>query len=151
METTLLIIKPDAVQRGLMGRILCRIEEKGLKILGLRMQLLSRQRAEHLYEPHKNKAFFERLVHFITSGPLVSVVVGGEDAIRQIRHMMGATDCREAAPGTIRGDYGLSIQNNLVHGSDSWESAQREIPIFFTEDEVLSYEKPEESWVYAGE
>lgn len=150
-ERTLVMIKPDAVHRGYIGKILNRFEDKGLKITALKLVQLSKSKAEELYAPHKGKPFFPGLVSFITGGPLVAMVIEGPSVIAQIRKLMGATDCAEAEPGTIRGDYGLSLQNNLIHGSDSSESAKREIPIFFQENEMLRYSRAGESLTYPSE
>lgn len=146
-ERTLAIIKPDAVQRGLIGKILSRFEERGLKIAASKFVHLSMQKAEELYAPHKGKGFYESLTKFITSGPVMALVLEGPQVIKQVRTMMGSTNCLEAQPGTIRGDFGLSIQNNLIHGSDSPENAKREIAVFFTQQDICEYSKAEEEWV----
>jgi len=130
-ETTLLIVKPDAVRRGLVGEILSRIERKGLRIDAIRTQRVDRDLAERHYAEHRDKDFFDELVQFITSGEVVVAKVSGPDAISVLRAIMGATDPVKAAPGTIRGDYGTVITHNLVHGSDSPESASRELALFF--------------------
>ena len=148
LERTLVLIKPDAVKRRLIGRILQRFEDKGLKIVAMKMLWLDRQLAQQHYAVHKDKPFFESLVQFITSGPLVALVLEGPDAIQQVRTMLGATDCKRAAPGTIRFDYGLSVQYNMVHASDSPETAQREIAIFFSQKEIYSYKLPTEDLIY---
>jgi nucleoside-diphosphate kinase len=132
-ETTLLIVKPDAVRRGLVGEILGRIERKGLKIDAIRTERLDRDLAERQYAEHRDKSFFHELVDFITSGDVVVAKISGPDAISVLRAIMGATDPVKAAPGTIRGDYGTLITHNLVHGSDSPQSAQRELGLFFPE------------------
>ena len=147
MERTLVLLKPDAVQRRLVGRIISRFEDKGLKIVGMKLMQVTRQLAERHYAEHREKPFFSELVSFITSSPVVAMVVEGPDAISEVRRLMGKTDPREAAPGTIRGDYGLSITQNLVHGSDSPESAAREIPIFFSEGEIFDYSMADEPWL----
>jgi nucleoside-diphosphate kinase len=133
-ESTLLIVKPDAVRRGLVGEILSRIERKGLRIEAMRSMRMDRGLAEHHYAEHAEKPFFEDLVEFITSGEVVVAKVTGPDAIATLRAIMGATDPADADPGTIRGDYGNEITQNLVHGSDSPASAQRELELFFPED-----------------
>lgn len=148
MEKTLVLIKPDAVQRGLVGRIVSRIEDKGLRIVGMKFLLVSDERARNLYAFHEGKSFFQSLVQFIASSPLVAMVVEGENAITQVRTMMGATDPQDAHPGTVRGDYGQFIQYNLIHGSDSAESAIREIKVFFDEQELVPYERSVEEWIY---
>jgi len=147
MERTLVLLKPDAVQRRLVGRIISRFEDKGLKIVGMKLMQVTRELAERHYAEHREKPFFSELVSFITSSPIVAMVVEGPGAIDEVRRLMGKTDPREAAPGTIRGDYGLSITQNLVHGSDSPESAAREIPIFFSEGELLDYSMADEPWL----
>jgi len=147
MERTLVLLKPDAVQRRLVGRIISRFEDKGLKIVGMKLMQVTRELAERHYAEHREKPFFSELVSFITSSPIVAMVVEGPGAIDEVRRLMGKTDPREAAPGTIRGDYGLSITQNLVHGSDSPESAAREIPIFFSEGELFDYSMADEPWL----
>ena len=137
MERTLIILKPDAVQRGLCGEILTRFEKKGLQIVGAKFIRIPQQLAETHYEPHKGKPFYEGLVNFITSGPVVAMVLEGENAILEWRKMMGATNPKDAAPGTIRGDFATILDENVAHGSDAPETAEREIGIFFTEDELL--------------
>ena len=132
-ESTLLIIKPDAVRRGLVGEILSRLERKGLRIEDLRMMRIDRDLADHHYSEHSEKPFFGELVDFITSGKVIVAKVSGRDAISVMRTIMGATDPSKAGPGTIRGDYGTVITENLVHGSDSSESAARELALFFPE------------------
>ena len=130
-EETLVICKPDAVRRGLVGEILSRVERKGLRLAEMRMMGIDRDLAERHYAEHQEKPFFGELVSFITSGPVVVARVVGEDAVAVVRTLMGATNPVEAAPGTIRGDYGLVITENLVHGSDGPESAKRELDLFF--------------------
>jgi len=137
MEKTLVLVKPDGVQKGVIGDIINRFERRGLKIVGLKMMHLTRELAGKHYAEHEGKPFYNELVDFITSGPLVAMVVAGENAIKAVRAMMGATNPLEAAPGTIRGDYALNIGNNIVHGSDSPESAAREISIFFDSSEIF--------------
>ncbi len=131
VESTLLIVKPDAVRRGLVGEVLARIERKGLRIREMRMMRIDRELAEEHYGEHRGKPFFEELVDFITSGDVVVARVEGEQAISVLRTLMGPTDPAQAPPGTIRGDLGLRITENLVHGSDSPESAERELKLFF--------------------
>jgi len=147
MERTLVLLKPDAVQRRLIGRIISRIEEKGLKILGLKMIRVSRELAEKHYAEHREKPFYPELVSFITSAPVVAMVVEGPKAVDTVRKMMGKTNPLEAEPGTIRGDFGLSVTMNLIHGSDSQASAAREIALFFREDEILSYTTADSAWL----
>lgn len=131
LQKTLVIIKPDAVRRGLTGEIIKRIEAKGLNIEDMKMMHIKRELAEKHYEEHKDKPFFESLVDFITSGKVVVMIVSGPEAVRIIRTMMGPTNPAEAPPGTIRGDFGIETQENIIHGSDSVKSAEREISLFF--------------------
>lgn len=147
MERTLVLIKPDAVQRGLVGEILSRLERRGLKLVALRLRQLDQALAREHYAEHEGKPFLEGLVRFITSGPLVAAVLEGPNAVAVVRSVMGPTDPQQAPPGTIRGDYGLFIQNNLIHGSDSPESARREIALFFGEREIVSWERDIDRWV----
>ena len=131
MDRTLILVKPDAFARNLTGEIIARFERKGLRIAALRHMTLDRATAELHYAEHQGKPFFEELVSFITSGPLVALVLEGKDAVTAARQVIGATNPLEAAPGSIRGEFGLEVQTNLVHGSDSAESAAREIGLFF--------------------
>ena len=147
MERTLILLKPDAVQRGLIGRILTRFEEKGLKVVGLKLMQMSQELAAKHYEQHKERPFYPGLVRFMTSAPIVAVVLQGIGAIAVARRMMGATFGFDAEPGTIRGDFGVSRSFNLIHGSDSPEAAAREVALFFPEG-VLEYELDALSWVY---
>ncbi len=147
MERTLVLLKPDAVQRRLIGRIISRIEDKGLKIVGLKMIRVPRELAEKHYAEHREKPFYPELVSFITSAPVVAMVVEGPKAVETVRKMMGKTNPLEAEPGTIRGDFGLSVTMNLIHGSDSQASAAREIALFFREDEILSYNTADSAWL----
>jgi len=137
VEKTLVIIKPDAVESGLVGQIVARFEARGFTIGGLKLTTLDRQTAEKNYAVHKGKPFYEPLIDFITSGPVVLMVLEGEEAVSVVRKMMGATFCTEAEPGTIRGDFGLGQTRNIIHGSDSLETAQREIALFFSEEELV--------------
>ncbi len=134
-QKTLVIIKPGGIQKNIIGEIISRIEKKGLKILNMKMMKLSRELAEKHYEEHRNKPFFKSLVNFITSAPIIVMIVEGEDVISIFRFMMGPTDPKNAAPGTIRGDYGTDIERNIIHGSDSIESAKREVDLFFPEEQ----------------
>jgi nucleoside-diphosphate kinase len=138
MERSLVLIKPDAMQRSLAGVIIARLEKRGLKIIAMKLLKMDRALAERHYAVHKDKAFFNDLVEFITSTPIIAAVFEGERAIEAIRQTMGATDPLKAAPGSVRGDFGLDIQQNLVHGSDSPENAEREINLFFSPGEILS-------------
>lgn len=137
MEKTLVLVKPDGVAKGLTGEIIARFERRGLTVAALKMQRLTRAKAETHYAEHKERPFFGDLIAFITSGPLVAMVVAGENAIKAVRAMMGPTNPADAAPGTIRGDFALNLQKNIIHGSDSPASAAREIPIFFADDEIV--------------
>lgn len=148
MERTLVILKPDAVQRGLVGRILSRFEAKGLKIVALKMKQLDRALAGRLYAPHKHRDFFKPLVRFVTSGPAVLLVLEGKGAVAVVRKMAGATFGSAAEPGTIRGDFGVSNRLNLIHGSDSPEGAEREIALFFTARELIDWQPAALPWLY---
>lgn len=148
MERTVVLLKPDAVQRGLVGRLLARFEEKGLKIVALKMAVLSRALAERHYAPHKGKDFYEPLIRFVTSGPMVLAVLEGKGAVAVVRKMMGATFGSSAEPGTLRGDFGISNRFNLVHGSDSSETAARELALFFKPEELLDWQPAAWPWIY---
>ena len=148
METTLIILKPDAVQRGLMGRIITRFEDKGLQVIGCKMMKISPDLAATHYEAHKSRPFYAGLVTFMTSSPVLVMAIRGNEAITICRKMMGATFGSKAEPGTIRGDFGVSNSFNLIHGSDSAEAAEREIGLFFKDDEVLSFTRQIDTWVY---
>lgn len=147
-QQTFLMVKPDAFQRGLVGEVVSRVEERGLKIAAMKVLTPSQEQGEKHYAEHEDKPFYDDLVDFITSGPAVPMVVEGDDAIDIVRTMIGATDPAEASPGTIRGDYALDIGRNCVHAADSPESAEREISIYFDEDEIEEYERIDETWVY---
>ncbi len=147
LEKTLVLIKPDSIQRGLAGRLIARFEDKGLRLVGTRLLHMDAARAARLYEPHVGKPFYDGLVKYMTSGPIMALCVEGYDAIGQVRTLMGATDPSKAAPGTIRGDWGQRLDNNCVHGSDSLESAARELPIFFEAHELCDYEANFTRWV----
>jgi nucleoside-diphosphate kinase len=142
------MIKPDGVQRDIIGEIITRFERKGLKLAGMKLMLVSRELAEKHYGEHVGKPFYEKLVAYITSGPVVPMVIEGEGAVSVIRKMLGATDPKNSDLGTIRGDYGIQIGRNVVHGSDSLESAAREIALWFSHEEQLAYEKASDKWVY---
>ncbi|MEL6498156.1 MAG: nucleoside-diphosphate kinase [Planctomycetota bacterium] len=148
METTLIILKPDAVQRGLMGQIIGRFEAKGLQIVGAKLSMISQDTAATHYQDHKGKPFYDGLVSFMTSSPVLIMAVRGNNAIAVSRKMMGATFGSNAEPGTIRGDFGVSNSFNLIHGSDSPEAAERELGIFFGPGEVLDFDRPINTWVY---
>ena len=147
MERSLVLIKPDAVQRGLAGAIISRLEQRGLKIVAMKMLHMDKALAERHYAIHKDKPFFKDLVAFITSSPIIAAVFEGERAVEIIRQTMGATDPLKAAAGSIRGDLGLDLQQNLVHGSDSAENAAKEISIFFKPEEIMSYTKDMDKWI----
>jgi nucleoside-diphosphate kinase len=146
METTFLMVKPDGVQRQLVGEIISRFERKGFQMIGGKMMVISTELAEKHYGEHKGKPFFNDLVNFITSGPVFAMIWKGEDVVATARQMMGATDPKNAAPGTIRGDYGAIIRKNIIHGSDSLKSAEREINLFFNESERVEYERVLDKW-----
>jgi nucleoside-diphosphate kinase len=148
MERSLIILKPDAVQRGLVGEIITRFERKGIQIAGLKFMRIAQQLAETHYEPHKGKPFYPGLVKFMTSSPVVVMALQGKDVINISRKMMGATFGSKAEPGTIRGDYGVSNSFNLIHGSDSPESAARELKLFFKPEELLDWTPASQGWVY---
>lgn len=147
MERTFVMVKPDGVGRGLVGECIGRFERRGLKLVALKMQQLTRDLAQRHYAEHEGKPFYEGLIAFITSGPTVQMVLEGRDAVAQVRKMNGATNCLDAAVGTIRGDLGLSNQKNIIHASDSLETAEREIALYFTESELVSYTLPHEAWL----
>lgn len=148
MERTFVMVKPDGVQRGLTGEIIRRFERRGYKLVGLKMLLIPVELAETHYGEHREKAFFRGLVDFITSGPVAAMVWEGKNIVAAARDMLGATDPQKALPGTIRGTYGIDIGRNVVHGSDSIESAVREIGIFFKEEEIVPYELTLDEWIY---
>ncbi len=148
METSLIILKPDAVQRGLMGRIITRFEDKGLQIVGARMMTISRELAAQHYKDHLGKGFYDGLVRFMTSSPVLVLAVRGVGAIAMCRKMMGATFGSKAEPGTIRGDFGVSNSFNLIHGSDSPQAAERELALFFGTGEVQNWKRAGEPWIY---
>ena len=147
VERTLILIKPDAVQRSLTGEILGRFEKRGLKIVGAKLTQVERSLAEEHYAEHVGKPFLAGLLDFITSSPLLALVFEGERAIELARQTMGATDPGKAAPGSIRADFGLSVGMNLVHGSDGPESAAREIALWFDESELIDYRQATEQWL----
>lgn len=150
MERTLIIIKPDAVQRGLVGEIVRRFEQRGLRIIGMKFIWMDRDLAERHYAVHKGKNFYESLVSYITSGPVVVMALEGPDAVLAARNTMGVTKCSEAAPGTIRGDLGLEIGRNLVHGSDAVETGQQEVALFFQPEELVSWSRDTDRWIFEG-
>jgi nucleoside-diphosphate kinase len=144
---TLILVKPDAVHRGLIGQILARFEARGLAVVGLKLIHLDTARAGKLYEPHVGRPFYDGLVSYMTSGPIVAIALEGHDVITVARKMMGATKPTEAEPGTIRGDFAQRIDFNIVHGSDSPESAARELPIFFGQGEIVAHDPSFSLWV----
>ena len=148
MEKSLVLIKPDALQRGLAGEIISRMEKKGLKIVAMKMLRMDRNLAERHYAIHKGKDFFDDLVNFITSGPVIAIIFQSKNAVEIIRQMMGATDPAKAYGGTIRGDFGIDVGHNLVHGSDSTQTASEEMDLFFSVDEVLNYDRDLDTWIY---
>ena len=147
MERSLVLIKPDGVQRGLIGEIITRLEKKGLIIAGAKLIHMSSDLAERHYSEHKGKPFFKDLVDFITSGPVLAMVWEGKSAVTAVRTIMGATNPLYSMPGTIRGDYGLDIEKNIMHSSDSPESASQEISLFFSAGEILTYPKSGQEWI----
>ncbi|TMB67449.1 MAG: nucleoside-diphosphate kinase [Chloroflexi bacterium] len=147
-ERTLVLVKPDAMQRGLAGEIISRLERRGLRIAATRLLQIDRNLAAQHYVEHTGKPFYETLVGFITACPIIAAVLEGPNAVELVRATMGATDPRKAAPGTIRGDYGLNITQNLIHGSDSVESASREIALFFDKHDIQSYPRDIERWLF---
>jgi len=136
IERTLILVKPDGVRRGLVGEVISRFERRGFKIVGLKMLKLTRQEAEELYAPHRGREFFEGLIRFMTSGPIVAMVIEGECAVKIARVMVGATRPGEADPGTIRGDFSLDTRENVVHASDSPQNAERELEVIFSPEEI---------------
>ncbi len=148
MERTLVIIKPDGVQRGLIGTIIGRLEARGLKLVGMKLMQIDRALAERHYAVHQGKPFYEGLLDYITSGPVVVAVLEGPGAIELVRQTMGATRPAAAQPGTIRADYAIDVGRNLVHGSDSPETARFEIGLFFREDELISWQRDVDRWIY---
>jgi nucleoside-diphosphate kinase len=148
MERTLVLIKPDAMQRGLAGEIISRLERRGLRIAGLRLFRMEEALARRHYAEHEGKPFFEGLIEYITACPIVAVVVEGTGAVDTVRKTMGATNPANAEPGTIRGDLGLETGRNLIHGSDSLESARREIALFFPDADLHSYQRDTDRWIF---
>ena len=146
-DRTLVLLKPDAVQRGLVGRIISRLEDRGLKIAGMKLMQMDMDTARKHYAEHVEKPFFKGLSSFMMSGPLVAMAVEGKNAVEVVRATMGVTDPQKSAPGTVRGDMAQDIGRNLIHGSDSAESAKRELEIFFTPEEMLSYGRDVDPWV----
>jgi nucleoside-diphosphate kinase len=148
MEKSLIILKPDAVQRGLIGPILTRLEQRGLKFSGLKLMQISKELAGTHYSVHEGKPFYNSLVEYITASPVVVLAVQGNDVIKIVRNTVGATKPAEAAPGTIRGDFGLEIGRNLIHASDSPENGETEVSLFFEPAELLTWERNTDAWIY---
>ncbi|MBN1677236.1 MAG: nucleoside-diphosphate kinase [Candidatus Thermoplasmatota archaeon] len=148
MERTFVMVKPDGVQRGIVGRVLDRFEARGIKMCAIKMMRIPRELAERHYAEHKGKTFYEPLLAYITSGPVVCMVLEGENVVATVRTMMGKTNPQDASPGTIRADFAQVTGRNIVHGSDSPESAKREINLFFNDYELQKYEKIDESWLF---
>jgi nucleoside-diphosphate kinase len=148
LEKTFVMLKPSTVARAMIGKAVARIEDKGLKIVAMKLTWVTQEKAAKLYAVHKGKPFYEELVKFMTSGPIVAIVLEGDEAVKVTRKLIGATNAKEAEAGTIRGDFALSNQKNAVHASDSAENAKCEMAIFFSPDEILSYRRADESWVY---
>lgn len=148
MEKTYLMVKPDGVQRGICGEIVSRFEKKGLKLVAMKLMQISKETAENHYGEHKGKKFYDSLISYITSGPVLAMVWEGENAVSVCRNIMGKTNPQESAPGTIRGDFGMVTGVNIIHGSDSAESAAREISIFFKPEELMSYDRALDKWIY---
>ena len=150
-ERTLVLIKPDGVQRGLIGEIITRFEHKGLKLAGLKLLKLPREKANELYEPHRGKFFYDYLIQFMTSTPIVAIALQGRNAIELVRLVNGATKPAESEPGSIRGDFSIDITHNVVHASDSPENAERELGILFDPGEILEYQRIDEAIIYSPE
>jgi nucleoside-diphosphate kinase len=148
MEKSLIILKPDAVQRGLIGPILTRLEQRGLKFSGLKLMQISQELANKHYSVHQGKPFYNSLVEYITASPVVVLAVQGNDVIKIVRSTVGATKPAEASPGTIRGDFGLEIGRNLIHASDSPENGETEVSLFFQPSELLNWERNTDAWIY---
>jgi nucleoside-diphosphate kinase len=151
IEKSLILFKPDAVKRQICGKLLSRLEDKGLKVIGLKMLLITKELAAKHYAEHVQKPFYPMLESFITSGPSIAVAVEGPQAIEVVRTLMGKTNSRESAPGTIRGDMGISRQMNLIHGSDGPSAAEKELAVYFKPEELLTYTLPCEPLLYADD
>ena len=146
-ESTLILIKPDGVNRGLVGKVINKLESTGLKIIGMKLLLIDEKLASNHYEEHKDKPFFSSLVEFITSSPVVALALNGENAIQKTRTMMGVTNPLESSPGTIRGDFGLTVEKNIMQGSANEKDASRELSLYFNSDELINYKRSIDSWV----
>lgn len=147
MERTLVLLKPDAVQRRLIGSLVARFELKGLQVVGMKLVHANKDLAEKHYDAHRDRPFFPSLIQFLTGGPTVALALQGPNAVAVVRNLMGLTDGAKSPPGTIRGDYSISVQNNLVHGSDSVDNANQELALWFKADELISYQGCDQSWV----
>ncbi len=149
-ERTFVMVKPDGVQRGLIGEVISRLEDRGLKLVGAKFMQIDDELAREHYAEHVEKDFFPGLKEFITSGPVMAMVWEGQDATRQVRRMMGETDPADSAPGTIRGDLGLDLGRNVIHGSDHEDEGanEREIDLFFDDDELVDYDRVDDEWLY---
>jgi nucleoside-diphosphate kinase len=148
LEKTFVILKPSTVARGMIGNVLTRFENKGLKIVAMKLTWITREKADNLYAVHKTKPFYESLVKYMTSGPVVAMVVEGEAAVTVIRKVIGKTNPKEAEAGTIRGDFAMNTEKNVIHASDSVENAKTEMSIFFTPEEILTYKRADETLLY---
>jgi nucleoside-diphosphate kinase len=147
MQRTLVLLKPDCIQRRLIGKLIARFERKGLRLVAMKFVQASRDLAEKHYAVHKGKPFYDSLLSFLTSGPTVAIVWEGREAVTVVREMMGKTDGAKSPPGTIRGDFGISVQNNLIHGSDSPENATTEIYLWFAAAELVTWQPVDASWI----
>lgn len=147
-ERTFVMLKPDAVARGLIGEIIARFEKKGLKVVAMKLLPVSKELAEKQYAVHKGKAFFEPLIEYITSGPSLPMIVEGKNAVQAVRTLIGKTNSLEASPGTIRGDFGMTLERNIIHAADSAENAKIEMAVYFTEEEICKYPQTDEKWLY---
>ena len=148
MQRTFVMVKPDGVQRRLIGRVIARFEQAGINLAAMKFMSVSRDLAEQHYAVHQGKPFYEGLIKYITSGPVVAMVLQGDNVIERVRHMVGATDPQEAAPGTIRGDFAQDIGRNIVHASDSPETARQEIALWFDDREIVDYEMTDQPWLH---
>lgn len=150
MERTLVLVKPDGVQRGLIGEVILRLERRGLKLVGAKFLNVSQELAETHYAVHKGKPFYEGLIRYITSAPVMAMAWEGPNAVAAVRQTMGSTKPVEAAPGTIRHDFGLEVDRNLTHGSDSPENGEKEIALWFTPDELVSWQRNNDAWIFSS-
>ena len=146
-QSTLVLVKPDGVNRGLIGNVVSRLENSGLKISGLKILKINQELAKEHYSEHKDKPFFPSLLSFITSSPVVAIILSGPDAISKTRSLMGSTNPLDSAPGTVRGDLGLSVEKNIIHGSANQSDAEREIKLYFNDDEIVNYKRSIDDWI----